>query len=86
MGLMTLSDLAERWGLSENEVKALIRQDSSIPFVRLGKGGDMRLNWKRIRFRSESIENWESEHQTVFSKEPKQVVKLESRRLLGNWN
>ncbi len=37
MGLMTVKDLGERWGLSESEVKGLIREDASIPFVRLGK-------------------------------------------------
>ena len=67
MGLMKLSDLAERWGLSEGEVKDLIREGASpIPFIRLGGGGGMRINWNRVRFRPESIENWESQHQTVF--------------------
>jgi len=84
MGLMRLSDLAERWGLSESEVKGLIREDASIPFVRLGKGGDLRLNWNRVRFRLEAIERWEEEHQTVF-KEAKPVVRPENHRLLGNW-
>ena len=84
MGLMTVKDLGERWGLSESEVKGLIREDASIPFVRLGKGGDMRLNWKRVRFRLEAIERWEEEHQATF-KEAKPVVRPENHRLLGNW-
>ena len=80
MGLMTLSDLAERWGLAESKVKDLVREDSSIPFVRLGKGGDLRINWDRVRFRLEAIERWEEEHQTVFG-EAKPVIRLE-----GPWN
>lgn len=84
MGLLTVKDLGERWGLSESDIKALIREDQSIPFVRLGKGGDFRLNWNRVRFRLESIERWESEHQTVF-KQDKPVVRLENHRLLGKW-
>ncbi len=84
MGLLTVGDLAKRWGLSESEVKALVREDASVPFIKLGKSGDMRLNWKRVRFRSESIENWESEHQTVF-KEAAQPLAMPTRSLLGDW-
>ena len=84
MGLMTVKDLAGRWGLSESEIKALIREDQSIPFVRLGKGGDCRINWNRVRFRLEAIEQWESEHQTVF-KQSKPTVRLENHKLLGKW-
>ena len=84
MGLMTVKDLAERWGLSESEVKELIRQDTSIPFVRLGKGGDLRLNWNRVRFRLEAIERWEEEHQVTFKQE-KPVVPRSASRLLGDW-
>ncbi len=84
MGLMTVKDLGDRWGLSESEVKGLIREDASIPFVRLGKGGDMRLNWSRVRFRLEAIERWEEEHQVTF-KSDKPVVRLENHNRLGSW-
>ena len=84
MGLMTVKDLGERWGLSESEVKGLIREDTSIPFVRLGKGGDLRLNWNRVRFRLEAIERWEEEHQVTFGSD-KPVVRPENHRLLGQW-
>jgi excisionase family DNA binding protein len=84
VGLMTVKDLAERWGLAESKVKKLVRE-KSIPFVSLGKGGDMRLNWDRVRFRLEAIEQWEQEHQTVF-KNPEQPLALPTRSLLGDWS
>ncbi len=84
MGLMTVKDLGERWGLSESEVKGLIRGDTSIPFVRLGKGGDLRLNRNRVRFRLEAIEQWEQERQVTF-KNPAQPLVIPARSLLGDW-
>jgi len=82
MGLMRLSDLAERWQLPESKVKELVRE-KSIPFVGLG-GGDLRQNWSRMRFRLEAIERWEEENQTVF-KTTAQPLVIPARSLLGDW-
>jgi excisionase family DNA binding protein len=82
MGLLTVKDLGERWGLSEGTVKQLVRE-KSIPFVGLGSG-DLRLNWNRVRFRPEAIERWEEEHQVTF-KSDKPVVRLENHNRLGSW-
>ncbi len=85
MGLMTVKDLGERWGLSESEVKSLVREDTSIPFIRLGKGGDMRLNWNRVRFRLEAIERWEEEHQATFKQPKQKAVVMPRKSFLGDW-
>jgi excisionase family DNA binding protein len=82
MGLMTVKDLGERWGLSEGTVKQLVRE-KSIPFVGLGSG-DLRQNWSRVRFRLEAIEQWEQEHQATF-KNPTQPLVIPARSLLGDW-
>ncbi len=82
MGLMTVKDLGERWGLSESTVKQLVRE-KSIPFVGLGSG-DLRQNWSRVRFRLEAIEQWEQEHQVTF-KNPAQPLVIPARSLLGDW-
>ncbi len=41
----------------------------------------MRLNWNRVRFRLESIEQWEQEHQVTF-KNPEQPLVIPARSLL----
>ena len=85
MGLLTVKDLGERWAMSESEVKCLVRGDSSLPFVRLGGGGDIRVNWRRVRFRLETIERWEEDNQVAFGAD-KPVVQLENhKRRLRNW-
>jgi len=85
MKLMTIKDLGERWAMSESEVKCLVRAENSIPFVRLGKGGDVRVNWRRVRFRLETIERWEENHQQAFIKKPEQSFVMPTRSLLGDW-
>ncbi len=85
MKLLTVKDLGERWALSESEIKGLIRKENSLPFVRLGGGGDIRVNWRRVRFKLETIERWEEDHQVAFEAD-KPVVQLENhKRRLRNW-
>jgi len=85
MRLITTKDLADRWAMSESEIKCLVRGDSSLPFVRLGGGGDMRVNWRRVRFRLDAIERWEEDHQQAFIKKPEQSFVMPARSLLGDW-
>jgi len=85
MKLMTIKDLGERWAMSESEVKCLVRGDSSLPFVRLGGGGDIRVNWRRVRFRLETIERWEEEQQKTFKTTEKPVFAMPRKSLLGQW-
>ncbi len=84
MKLLTVNDLSERWAMSEIEVKCLVRGDSSLPFVRLGGGGDLRLNWRKVRFRLETIERWEEDHQQAFTKKLEQPLVMPARSLLGD--
>ena len=57
MKLLTTKDLCERWKLSESGQEAWSRENS-VPFLGFG-GGDLKVNWNRVRFRPEAIESWE---------------------------
>jgi len=87
MRLITTKDLADRWAMSESEIKCLVRGDSSLPFVRLGGGGDLRLNWRKVRFRLETVERWEEDHQQAFGADKPVVARLENHKVrrLRNW-
>lgn len=55
--MMLIKDLAERWGVSLAQAKAIVR-DERVPFIALRKV-DMRINWRYARFEPEAVESWE---------------------------
>lgn len=61
MGLMTIDDLAQRWGISTVDAWELVRV-GSVPFIWLGRGEPdlTRRGRKPIRFRLADVDAWET--------------------------
>jgi hypothetical protein len=56
--LLTLEQLAERWGVSEDVVRDHVKHDG-LPFVPLGRGGKRPV----YRFRLAAVEHWEAQRE-----------------------
>lgn len=56
--LLTIDDLRERWGVSEDTIREHIRHDG-LPFIPFGRGGKRPV----YRFRLVAIEAWEAERE-----------------------
>jgi hypothetical protein len=86
--LMTLAELAERWGVPKRAAAAIVRRHL-VPFLMLGSAPDMRVSWRVARFRPEAIEEWERGHQVVCPEPAMEQIRRAppaprvSR--LGNW-
>lgn len=63
--LLTVHDLAHRWGVSTAKVKRHVRR-RNVPFIQIDTDADMRINWTTVRFRLAAIEQWEEESTRVF--------------------
>jgi hypothetical protein len=57
--LLTVGDLADRWGLTTDQVADLVREQG-VPYVPLRRGTSPRVSWSSMRFRESSVEAWES--------------------------
>jgi len=64
--LMTIRDLAERWGVSVDTAKKHVRR-RGVPFFQIGTDADMLVNWKTARFRLEAVRQWEQQSERVFA-------------------
>jgi hypothetical protein len=71
--LLTIHDLADRWGVSVDKAKKHVRR-KQVPFVEIGTAADMQVNWRAVRFRLSAVVKWEEESQRVFE-EPDPSVK-----------
>ena len=56
--LLTVEDLAARWGVSEDVVREHVKHDG-LPFVPLGRGGKR----PTYRFRLAAVEAWEGDRE-----------------------
>lgn len=68
--LLTIRDLADRWGVSVDKAKKQVR-GGHVPFIQIGTDADMRVNWSTVRFRAADVARWEQDAVKVFdSPEP----------------
>jgi hypothetical protein len=74
--LLTIRDLAARWGVSVDRAKRNVR-GRGVPFFRIGSDADMRINWNTVRFRLPAVLKWEQESEEVF--EPAEAEPAEAR-------
>jgi hypothetical protein len=79
--LLTIHDLADRWGVSIDKAKKHVRMNR-IPFLQIGTSADMRTNWSTIRFRAGDVTRWEQESTNVFpeSEQPKAPAVVVGKR------
>lgn len=68
---LTIKDLAERWGVTVNDAKRIVR-DEKVPYLalRTPKPGSMHLCWKFMRFDLSAIEAWEDRRRKVVAPPP----------------
>lgn len=62
--MLVIDDLADRWGISVPQAKAMVR-DMKVPFIAL-RNFDMKIDWRFIRFKPEAVEEWERSRERVF--------------------
>jgi hypothetical protein len=62
--LLTVGDLAERWGLTTDQVADLVREQG-VPYVPLRRGTSPRVSWSNMRFREAAIEAWETANERI---------------------
>jgi hypothetical protein len=84
--LLTIDDLADRWGGSLAVVKRLVRS-GSVPFFSLVPT-DLRIEWSQVRFRLDAIVEYERRRSVAFedqspAKEPEVAPK---RNQAGDWD
>lgn len=67
MSLLTVDDLAARWGLAPARVRKLVKHDG-LPYVSFQpeRPGRMSVSWRFIRFDPEAVAAWEASRQRVF--------------------
>ena len=63
--LMTIRDLAERWGVGIEAAKVHVRRNK-IAFIRVCSTGEERVDWRKVRFRVADVLRWEEESARVF--------------------
>lgn len=80
--ILTLSDLSKRWQCSRVVAKRIIR-DRGVPFVALSES-DQRVNWNLVRFRLDSLQEWEREQQKIYVSTSEQS-KFTAGSRLGDW-
>lgn len=68
MSLLTVDDLAGRWGLTALQVRKLVKRDG-LPYVNFQPftPGRMQTSWKFIRFEPEAIAAWEASRRRTFA-------------------
>jgi hypothetical protein len=77
--LMTIRDLADRWGVSVEKAKKHVKA-RQVPFIRIGDA-DMRVNWSAVRFRGADVTRWEQDAVDVFpTAEPVKAPALVGKR------
>ncbi len=83
MNLLTVDDLAERWGLTALQVRKLVKRDG-LPFISFqpSKPGRMNISWRFIRFDPEAVATWETGRQKAFpTPEPQRPKTIVLRKL-----
>ncbi|MDR3618738.1 MAG: hypothetical protein P4L85_05250 [Paludisphaera borealis] len=63
--LLSVADVAERWGVDEDDVKSAVL-DHSLPFIQFGRSSQ-RIRWARLRFRKDAVAAWELEQQASWA-------------------
>lgn len=63
--LLTIRDLAERWGVSIDKAKKHVRRNH-VPFIEIGATSSVNISWGLVRFKPEAVKRWEDEAQRVF--------------------
>lgn len=68
---MVIKDLAERWGVSVDDAKRIVR-DEKVPYLALRQPGpgSMKICWKFLRFEPAAIEAWEAKRRMFFQPPP----------------
>lgn len=66
--LMTIDDLAARWGITVEMVKRQVRS-AGVPFFALNPTV-CKISWAYVRFRVEAIEEWEKSRTGTFDGQP----------------
>lgn len=63
--LLTIRDLADRWGVSVDKAKEHVRRNH-VPFIEIGALASVNISWSLVRFKLEAVKRWEDESQRVF--------------------
>lgn len=85
--LMTISDLASRWGIGIAEAIRVVQREN-VPFITL-RTPDQYVRWSHVRFNMSEVERWEERRTRTFrgraenpSCEPGSTGK---EKRLGSW-
>lgn len=84
MSLLTVDDLAARWGLTPTRVRKLVKHDG-LPYVSFQpeRKGRMAISWRFIRFNPEAVAEWEAIRQRAFPTPEPTMPKTVVLRKLG---
>jgi hypothetical protein len=63
--LLTIRDLADRWGVSLDKAKKHVRRNH-VPFIEIGATASVNISWGLVRFKRDAVTRWEEEAQRVF--------------------
>jgi hypothetical protein len=63
--LLTIRDLADRWGVSVDKAKKHVRKNL-VPFIQIGAVASVNISWGLVRFKADAVKRWEDENQRVF--------------------
>lgn len=83
MSLLTVDDLAERWGLTPAQVRMLVRRDG-LPYISFQPftPGRLNISWRFVRFNPEAVAEWEAGRQRAFpTPEPPRPKTIRLREL-----
>ncbi len=84
--LLTIQDLAKRWGLPLRAAKRACHL-RGVPYIPLRGTPKLRTPWNYVRFRLDAIEAWERANEVIDDNEP-QLRPAPTRNgvsRLGNW-
>lgn len=82
--LLTIRDLAERWGVSIDKAKKHVRR-CGVPFIRIGSPADMLVCWGSVRFRLVAVLQWEQDSEAAFREPEKPAVQYGGARSTGKY-
>lgn len=66
--LLTVDDLASRWGLTPLQVRMLVKRDG-LPYISFQPftPGRMHISWRFIRFDHKAVAEWEDGRRMAFA-------------------
>jgi hypothetical protein len=81
--LLTIRDLAERWGVSIAQAKKVVKMEG-VPLVNL-RSGYVNINWALVRFLADAVVDWERRRQGVFVRPASEGPVRVTAGKLGDW-